>query len=118
MMIEQHKKRHARQRVAPAFGMTEATYNNDEEHSHPQVSYSNTTAIDSDDSDSEINKTAEAPKRQLTNSEWSLKRKKSTRQVQVGNWEKWRDDEQQYDYYYNTVTGESQWERPDDYIEN
>ena len=35
-----------------------------------------------------------------------------------GDWEKFKDNESQYCYYYNHATKEWQWEKPDGYVED
>jgi len=60
----------------------------------------------------------EFPLKKISKQEWKIKRKKSKVKFKFGDWEKLYDEEVQSDYYYNTVTGESQWEKPDEYIED
>ena len=60
----------------------------------------------------------EFPRKKLSKKEWQIKRKKSKVKSKFGDWEKLYDEEIQSDYYHNTVTGESQWEQPDEYIED
>ena len=65
-----------------------------------------------------INRVVEQPRKKMSKKEWQIKRKKSKVKFKFGDWEKLYDEEYQSDYYYNTATGESQWDKPDDYIED
>merc|ERR1712025_538679 len=66
------------------------------------------------DSDSEPS----APFPSLTAAQWQIKQTKSQRMFTCGDWEKFKDNESQYCYYYNHTTKEWQWEKPDGYVED
>jgi len=44
--------------------------------------------------------------------DWTLKRQTSMRVKSVGQWQEFHDEQSGQPFYYNTVTGANQWERP------
>ena len=54
----------------------------------------------------------------MTKKQWEIKRGQSKLQFKFGDWDKYWDCENECEYYFNRVTEEWQYEKPDDYVED
>jgi len=129
-MIENHKKRNVQ--VAPQMRspLKVPSYPAGYQHGE-EVSFSATTSVDLHDENEHAEPQQQAyyqqeyqeqeqefPRKKMSKKEGKLLRQKSKLKFKFGNWEKLWDDHYQCDFYFNVDTEESQWEKPDDYVED
>jgi len=113
-MGNEHKRQRQQQRgnrVTPQWQVQDNAYQQDKApNKNDEVKpYAQNEQSDSD---------CEYPFPNLSNDQWKIKQTHSQRRFTHGDWDKYQDNHTGNYYYYNHVTDDWQWEKPDDYVED